>query len=258
MSHVFISYAADDRSVAARVAKELAKGKRKGWLDIKDIRLGQPWREEIDDALRSAEVVIVILTPESCRSQYLTYEWSFALGAGVRILPLLVTGMSLALLHKRLQSLQCLDLSQTAKPWGRLFKELNSASHSRKHEMKLSLISNSPILHAEFELEDGQPIRVGKSYKIWVSTKNVPAGTKQIKYRILDETFDKRRFKVGRGKVDFADWITSYGDIYLAAKGKSRGRVWRAQSTLAEALRRHYGLTPKRKFEKAIVKIENN
>jgi hypothetical protein len=42
MSHVFISYATNARSVATRVAKELAKGKRKGWLDIKDIRLGQP------------------------------------------------------------------------------------------------------------------------------------------------------------------------------------------------------------------------
>jgi len=71
--------------------------------------------------------------------------------------------------------MQYLDLSQTAKPWGRLFKELSCASHSRQNKMKSSLSSNLPVLHTEFELEDGQPIRIGQRYKIWVSTKNVPA-----------------------------------------------------------------------------------
>ena len=54
-----------------------------------------------------------------------------------------------------------------------------------------------PTLYAEFELEDGKPVKIEDSYRIVLSTTNVPAGTKHAKYGILDESFDKRKFKVG-------------------------------------------------------------
>ncbi len=258
MSHIFISYASDDARLARRVAKELAKARRKGWLDVNDIRVGGPWRDEIDKALRSAQAVVVILSGRSTQNQYVTYEWSFALGAGVRIIPILAGGASLQTVHKRLQGLQCLDLGKEVKPWGRLLRELSAKRTDNGQMTKNSLSPSLPTIRAEFELEDGKPVRVKKSYRIWISTRDVPNGTKRVRYKILDKSFDNRKFSVRWGKRDFADWITSYGDIYLTARGKARGRSWRTQATLAEALRRTYGSRPKGRFEKAITEIENN
>jgi len=54
------------------------------------------------------------------------------------------------------------------------------------------------------------------------------------------------------------DWITSYGDIFLTAQGKSSRGEWRTQSTLAEALRRRYGPKPPAAVRRALNDIENN
>lgn len=115
-----------------------------------------------------------------------------------------------------------------------------------------------PVIHAAFELSGGEPVIKGKAYKIWVSVKNVPEGTEKVNYEILDDTFPDPKFSVPWGKTDFADWITSYGDIFLTAKGRGKNGSWRTQTTLAEALWASYGANPKTIIRRAIADIENN
>ena len=89
MGHVFISYARSDRVLVDRIRKELAKARKKDWLDVDGIAAGGDWRLAIDEALKKAGAVVLILSPESSRSQYVTYEWSFALGAGIPVIPVM-------------------------------------------------------------------------------------------------------------------------------------------------------------------------
>jgi len=65
-------------------------------------------------------------------------------------------------------------------------------------------------MFATFEMDGGKPKRVGSSYKIWVSTKNVPNETKRVKYKILDESFKDKKFSAKWGQGDYEDWITSW------------------------------------------------
>jgi TIR domain-containing protein len=254
MAHVFISYARADRALVKLVREELGKGRRKHWIDVDGITPGGDWRQAIDDALRKAAAVVVILSPQSSKSAYVTYEWSFALGSGIRVIPLLAKP---AKVHPRLETLQHIDFTHGKRAWGQLIEAVKHRSTSRPPRRRES---KPPTIYAEFELEGGKPREVDESYRIWISTKNVPRGTERVAYEILDDSFpqDERKFSVDWGPRDFMDWITSYGDILLTAKGKGALGRWRTQSTLAEALRRKYGTRPPAVVRRALTDIENN
>jgi tetratricopeptide (TPR) repeat protein len=59
------------------------------WTD-QDIIAGERWKKEIDDALKMAFAVLVLITPESVESHYVTYEWSFSLGTGKHVIPIVL------------------------------------------------------------------------------------------------------------------------------------------------------------------------
>lgn len=258
MAHAFISYAREDKAVLEKVKRVLMRARRQGWIDTESIIVGGDYRKQIDDALRSASVVIVLLSPAAAKSPYVTYEWSFALGAGVRVIPVLIKATDL---HPCLTPLQNLDITMRGKgnPWQLLVKELRRKALPI-HSESTSPAVGGPELIASFELSSGRPKKVESSYKVWIETQNVPEGTKQVQYEIFDESFsvDDRKFTVKWGPKNFSDWITSYGDIFLAAKGKSNKGIWRTQSTLVEALKRKYRTRISKPIRNAITKLEKN
>jgi len=253
MTHVFISYASEDRELAREVRSRLSNAQKQGWLDSTSIIIGGDYRQEIDKAIRTAAAVVVLLTPHSVRSQYVTYEWAFALGAGVPVLPLMAKR---ARIHLRLEPLQCLDFTGSRRPWSQLVAHLESDRRS----LSSSTPNREPTIFARFELERGQPIRQGRQYKIDVGTRNVPEGTKKVDYEILDDTFKKEpKWSVGWGQGDFEDWIFSYGDVFITAKGAGTEGPWRARATLSEALRLGYaGRRRSSQIAKAMKDIDEN
>jgi len=52
--------------------------------------------------------------------------------------------------------------------------------------------------------------------------------------------------------------FTSWGDIFMTAKGKYGGGKWRVKTRLSEALRRGYGKRASAKVRNALRDIENN
>ena len=90
MSHIFISYKRQEADIRYRdnVVKLLKDNDFHDiWFDNQNISIGKTWAEEIDNALDTASLVIVIVTEESLKSSYILYEWSRATGRGVNILP---------------------------------------------------------------------------------------------------------------------------------------------------------------------------
>lgn len=131
MNHIFISHSHEDSDFAEVCQARLKQAAFTGWRDV-GIRGGSDWRREIDQAIKEAIAVIVVMTPEAKASEYVTYEWAVAWGAGVKVIPILLKETQL---HPRLESLQYLNFtSRTARPWDDLIIVLRETESSRPEE----------------------------------------------------------------------------------------------------------------------------
>ena len=73
---VFISYSHKDRLFAKKIADKLSENGVEVWIDIYDISVGANIAEKINNALKSVDYFIVILSKESTRSNSVGYELS--------------------------------------------------------------------------------------------------------------------------------------------------------------------------------------
>jgi hypothetical protein len=91
---VFISYAHDtiSRWFSGNLRSHLHHAGIETWQDINELRVGLSWSAEIDAVIKDCLAVIPIFTEAAAQSQYVTYEWSFALGLGKPILPVWLSG----------------------------------------------------------------------------------------------------------------------------------------------------------------------
>jgi HEAT repeat protein len=129
MSHIFISYNQEDADFAAVVMTTLEKAGFDTWMDKNRLRPGSDWSQEIDQGILTALAVVLVMSPHSRASEYVTFEWSYALGAGVRVVPLLRRETQI---HPRLSRLQHLNFSGTVRPWNDLIRELESVKAEGK------------------------------------------------------------------------------------------------------------------------------
>jgi len=140
MQHVFISYKNEDLDFAENVISRLEKEGFSTWTDLK-IGAGEEWRNAIDLAIKNALALIVIMTPEAKASEYVTYEWAFAWGVGIRVIPIM---LRVTELHPRLEALQYLDFTNVkSRPWDKLIEEVKAAA-SAPLTYSISIPLNSP------------------------------------------------------------------------------------------------------------------
>ena len=93
------------------------------------MRGGDEWRKGIDQAIREAIALVVVVTPAAKASEYVTSEWAFAVGAQVKVIPISLKKTDFP---PRLESLQYLDFAnRQARPWEKLIKVLQEAEVSQ-------------------------------------------------------------------------------------------------------------------------------
>jgi len=123
--HIFVSYSHEDGDSAEILRREIEAKGFAAWMDEDRLSAGDNWREEIDQAIREAAALIVVISPSAKDSEYVTYEWAFALGVGIRVIPVLLKHTEL---HPRLKDLHYLDFTnRKARPWDKLFENLHNA-----------------------------------------------------------------------------------------------------------------------------------
>ena len=93
--HIFVSYKHEDSDFAEVLINRVGKAGFNTWVDHDQLHIGADWRNEIDQAIKNSFALIVIMSPEAKASEYVTYEWAFAWGAGVQVLPILYKVTSL-------------------------------------------------------------------------------------------------------------------------------------------------------------------
>jgi hypothetical protein len=102
MKQIYLSYASRDRDSATNCRDELTRAGYRVWVN-RDARAGQNWQYAVTEAIKESAVVVALLTPNSVDSIYFTYEWSFALGANVKVLPVIFRGVEAPHPHLMLQ-----------------------------------------------------------------------------------------------------------------------------------------------------------
>jgi len=246
VKHVFISYARQDSEFARELARRLRDSNHIPWQDLRNLRGGDEWQAIIDEALRNAEALIVVMSPYATRSQYVTYEWAFALGAGVRVIPVIRKPVTL---HPRLQTIHYVDFTtRRGTPWINLRKALPE---------RPTKIQIKPEIWAQFTTADGKPETERGYYAVRIYLSQPPPGTTQVTYEAHDETLAERKWITRAATSSFEVPLLSNGDVLLtAAVRSSRKKTVLLATTLSEALRRGHGTNPGKPVQRALRKIE--
>jgi hypothetical protein len=119
---VFISYRFEHsvRYFVDAMEAQFATAGITWWRDRVNITPGMGWDRAIDDAIRACRVVVVIVTPESMRSQYVNYEWCYALGLGRYIVPVLYDSTEQHVKLKEFQGVDFTSQRALSPPWPEL------------------------------------------------------------------------------------------------------------------------------------------
>jgi hypothetical protein len=134
---IFISYCHNDGDFAENLASKLKENGFEVWMDETALEGGDEWREEIDRSIRDSSVLVLVATPESQDSFYVTYEWIFALGAGLKVVPVKLKETEP---HPRLREIHHHDFTnRRARPWDKLIADLKAICE-KEHREKSNMI----------------------------------------------------------------------------------------------------------------------
>lgn len=140
--HVFISYKHEDRIFANQLIYQIQSAGFPVWVDEEQLRAGDNWREGINEAIRMSFALILIITPDSRLSEFVTYEWAYAQGANIKVIPLMLRPTPK--MHPQLEILQYLDFSDPYnQPWDRLIERISQVKGEYTPD-HISVAENAP------------------------------------------------------------------------------------------------------------------
>lgn len=87
---VFISYSRKDIRFARRLAGDLEKAGFDVWWDISDLKGGDDWVRLIPTAIAESKHFIVLLSPDSIKSEWVSKEYTYAIANRKRIVPAMI------------------------------------------------------------------------------------------------------------------------------------------------------------------------
>ena len=110
---IFISYSRRDDAIMQRTVAFLREQGFDVWVDNEQLTPGTPiWEAELEKAIKRADAVVVLSSPDSKKSEWVTRELVVAQRHRKRIFPLLIRGDEDSSLHFRLSTNQYIDLRE--------------------------------------------------------------------------------------------------------------------------------------------------
>ena len=97
MTQVFISYSRKDIAFVDQLAADLKRAGLDVWYDVSGIAGGDRWRSEIENALRTSQFVLVVLSPDAIISEWVEREFLFSSNLKRKIIPLMYRSCELPL-----------------------------------------------------------------------------------------------------------------------------------------------------------------
>ncbi len=222
MGHVFISYQHNDFDFAQVLIHNLEKADFETWIDD-HLQGGEDWRVEIDLAIKSAFVLVVIMSPDAKLSEYVAYEWSFALGSSVKVIPVMLKQVTL---HARLETLHCLDFTNLRnRPWDKLIDAIKGASYEYEANT-LHVPQNTPlyIKQAVIALDSPRSGDRESAVSILAETKH-PIAHQALKRALQHPLSDVRsRSAEALGQMKDVSAVSALIDALKDTEGRVRSR----------------------------------
>lgn len=119
MARIFISYSRMDEVFARRLAESFSALGVDVWIDVEDIPAGMKWSSAIQEGLRAAELMLVIISPTSMASINVEDEWQYFLDKKKPVIPVRWIPTDV---HFQLNRLQYIDFHQ--QPYDVAFRRL--------------------------------------------------------------------------------------------------------------------------------------
>ena len=85
--YVFISYSSENKNIADAIVADLEQHSIRCWYAPRDIMPGKPWMGSIVEAIKNSEIVVLVYTEESNKSQQVMREMTLAFDSGKTIIP---------------------------------------------------------------------------------------------------------------------------------------------------------------------------
>ena len=142
MKNVFLSYSRRDIKRVEELRQTLIRQGYRPWIDPNP-RPGQDWRFDIDDAIRGADAMIVVITAESANSIYVTYEWSFAMGLNIPVYAVIFQSTQM---HPRLTACEKFDIAAWTDEnhfWDYFIREFNRLVEQQPAKSQTSSVAQS-------------------------------------------------------------------------------------------------------------------
>jgi hypothetical protein len=166
-SSVFISYAADTKPLAEELTRALERQGIEAWVDFKDLRPGQRWKDELDRAIGAARWVLILVGSGTRSTAWQDAEWSTALArtwadSGKTLLPVIFGQTELPPFLRNWVSLR-VDPDKEPSTWTRhvldaLRSDRNEAVHGVSAENRRERQTRiDEIGTAAKELRKGEP-----------------------------------------------------------------------------------------------------
>ncbi|MCA9910580.1 MAG: toll/interleukin-1 receptor domain-containing protein, partial [Anaerolineae bacterium] len=158
LGELFMSYGSiDGQEFVERLHDDLEAKGFSVWLDRRDIREGYNWNSEIDRGLRTAQAILVTLTPASVLSEQVESEWNNGLKRHLPVIPLLVRDCEIP---RRLQMVQYVDFRRDyASAFAQLIARLENLD--RDHPIYLK-----GLLESYLQAQKASPNERNFEYKI--------------------------------------------------------------------------------------------
>jgi len=85
-----ISYSRNDIKFARRLAGDLESVGFEAWWDISDLKGGDDWVRVIPTAIAASQFFVVLLSPDSIQSEWVSKEYTYALVNRMKIVPAMI------------------------------------------------------------------------------------------------------------------------------------------------------------------------
>ena len=112
MAEIFLSYGHRDAEIASKIAERFQQAGIDTELDRAELRPGDSWWANIKEVLEDASGVLLLLSPSSVNSAYVTREYQYALSNGKPLYIALIGALPTEEIPYELRTLQYVDLTQ--------------------------------------------------------------------------------------------------------------------------------------------------
>jgi len=124
-TQVFISYKREYIDFAKRVADKLRDWGYVPWLDVERIRPGENWDNSVFEGLKSSQVIVGVVTPESVKSENVRDEWAWARANSMPFIPLRLRNVPISDIPHTVIRVQHIDFTlDEGKAFGQLADRL--------------------------------------------------------------------------------------------------------------------------------------